>query len=132
MATAHVRKLDANGDVLAGRGLASFNYGSLATAQRVRCDLLVILGEYFLDASDGVPWYQDGTDVKAILGRMPAHPGYAEAVLKARILASNGVASITTFDLQRDRATRAVTISASGKTVDGDTWTVADLYPLTP
>ena len=132
MATKHVRKLDANGDIMAGRGFASLSYGSLATAQRVRSDLKVILGEWFLDASDGVPWYQDGTDIEPILGKMPANPGYAEAVLKARILKSNGVASITTFDLQLDRNTRAITISASGKTVDGETWTLADLNPLTP
>jgi hypothetical protein len=132
MATMHVRKLDSNGDEMRGRGMANFHYGSRATAQRLECNLKVILGEWFLDANEGVPWYQDGTDVEPILGHMPANAAYAEATLKARILTTNGVASITSFDLVFDRNTRMVTINASGKDVDGDAWSVSDLYPLSP
>ncbi len=128
--TKHVRRLDANGDDMMGRGLQDFLYGAEATRQRLECDLKVILGEWFWDESDGVPWWKrTGSDVAPILGEMPGNQAYASAVLTARCLACNGVASISSFDLQFDRNTRAITMTVSGKSVDGDAFTVTVTSP---
>lgn len=130
MPTAHVRKLDANGDDLMGRGLGSFLFGSSATAQRLGCDLKVILGEWFWDTSDGVPWFQQaGSDVEPILGNMPANQAYAVAVLTARILACDGIASIKTFDFSSDRTTRAVSMRVTGTDNDGADFSITTSFP---
>lgn len=122
--TMHVRKLAADGDDSFGHGMQDFRFGSDATKQRLGCDLKVILGEWFWDESDGVPWTKrEGSDVEPILGRMPANAPYTTAVLTARCLACNGVASITSFDLYFDTSTRQVTITVTGKDVDGGTFT---------
>jgi hypothetical protein len=125
MPTTRVRRLDSNHDIVMGHGAQDYLSGAASTAQRVQCNLLLILGEYFLDTSAGVPWIQpDSSGIEPILGKMPANRAYAEARIKAAILATDGVDSITAFDLSVDRATRAITVTARGVSVDGDTFEI--------
>jgi len=126
MGTLFCRTLDANHDATFGRGKAGFSYGAKGTAQRLKCRLLLNTGEWFWDTDDGTPWYQsEGSTVTPILNTMPANAARAEAILKARILSTDGVAGISTFTLTVDRQTRGITINANGPTVDGDIWNIS-------
>lgn len=128
-----VRRLDSNHDIQGGAGLANYATGSEATAQRVRTTLLCILGEWWLDQTVGVPWYApedpnspDNTGVTPIMGGSgPPNLGYIEAVLKAAILGIDGIATLDSFVMNFDHRIRALSVSAGGTDVDGETFVVA-------
>jgi hypothetical protein len=128
-----VRRLDSNHDITGGAGLANYATGSEATAQRVRTTLLWVLGEWWLDATGGVPWFSpeepsdpDYTGVAPIIGGSGApNLGYNETVLKAAILGVVGVATLDSFAMTLDHLTRVLSVDASGTDVDGGVWTVA-------
>lgn len=129
MPTAPVRRLDANHDITFGHGLRDIATGAEATQQRVRTRLLVILGEWFLDLDDGVPWWQpEDSDVQPIMGGKK-NLTYAEAVLKKRILESDGVATLDAFFINANPQTRTLTVTCSGTTVDGGAFTITDHGP---
>lgn len=124
-----VRRTDPNHDCNFGRGQADYATGSESTAQRVRSALLEILGEWFMDVTKGMPWYRvsaDATDILPIMGGDgPPDIGYAEASAKAVILSVDGVARISSFDVNFDHVTRKLAMSVVGIDVDGGAFTVA-------
>ena len=61
-------------------------------AQHVRQRLMTYRGEWFLDTTAGVPWLTD------LMGKA-YDPALAEAVLKAEVLATDGVAAIESFSI---------------------------------
>lgn len=127
--SAPVRKLDEAGDVMFGRGLQSFHSGSPATVQRVRTRLLLVLGEWFLDTGEGTPWFEnEDSNVQPIMG-VPRNLGYAEAVLKARILGTDGVASLESFEMSFNGETRKLSVSATVTDEDGVTGDIVLVSP---
>lgn len=92
-----------DGDIVtSGRHFVS---GKIETQQACICRLRLFLGEYFLDATDGTPWFQ------SILGK--ASRDIAEANIKQRILSTRGVVAINTFDMTNDPKKRLLTITMS-------------------
>ena len=83
----------------------SFATGKEATRQGVIRRLRLFLGEYFLDATTGTPWFQ------GILGKTAQ--GAAEASLKQRIITSPGVVGIVSFTFDTDPSERRITVNAS-------------------
>lgn len=129
MATSPVRRLDANHDYTFGGGLRNIATGSEAAEQRLRCRLLSVVGDWFLDITHGVPWWQpEQSDTQPIMGG-PWNLAYAEATLKAAILATDGVATLDTFTLSVDGKTRKLSVSCSGTTVDGGAFNIIDAGP---
>ena len=127
--TAIVRRLDSAHDMTFGAGLRNYATGAEGTAQRVRCRLLTNVGEWFLDTSVYVPWWQlEGSDVQPIMGG-PKNLQYAEAQLKAVILATDGVASIVAFSMTFEGATRKLKVAVTGTTVDGDVFNIVEVGP---
>lgn len=127
--SAPVRKLDESGDVMFGRGLQSFHVGSAATVQRVRTRLLLILGEWFLNTDEGTPWWENEDSIAQPIMGVPRNLGYAEAVLKARILGTDGVASLESFSLSMNGETRKLSVSATVTDDDGVTGTIVLVSP---
>lgn len=82
-----------------------FITGKEETSQACICRLRLFLGEYFLDATDGTPWFQ------SILGK--SSRDIAEANIKQRILSTKGVLAINTFDMDSDPRKRTFTIRAT-------------------
>lgn len=76
---------------------------ALAVGQHARQRLQTFEKEWFLDTTCGVPWLDD------ILGRS-YDPALAESVVKAELLATDGVEEITSFSVGFDRATRGLII----------------------
>jgi len=121
------RRLDADGDITGGYGMADFLTGDEATVQTIRCELRFQLGEWFLDATKGVPWVRNSnTGEKPILGPMPADLPYAEAMVKAAIMRVDGVHSLTSFTISFNHTTRAATCTVKGRLDTGATFTISE------
>lgn len=105
-----VRRLDKNGDYQLGHGSADFFSDSPAgVGQTVRTRLDLWRGEWFLDLRSGTPWIQE------ILGEKDN----VEAVLRDRILGTEGVLSVDEFSLVFDPDHRRATVTAQITTVYG-------------
>jgi hypothetical protein len=107
------RRLDANGDYVFGGDQASFYIDQPeAPAQAIGTRLKLLLGEWWLDVTDGTPW------LTQVLGNRTR--ATRDVVLKARILGTQGVTGpITNFSSSFDPATRAYSFSATVGTVYG-------------
>jgi hypothetical protein len=121
-----VRRL-VNGDITGGHGLLNFAQNDEAIRQQVVCALRLILGEWFLDVSQGVPWIRNSNSgTKTILGVFPADTSYAEITIKAAILKVDGVKSIDSFSLNFNHNTRAGTCSARITLDSGTPFTLSE------
>ncbi|MGP2976078.1 hypothetical protein [Serratia marcescens] len=92
-----------NGDIVTSG--AHFAKGKEATRQAVICHLRLFLGEYFLDATRGTPWFQ------SILGKIARD--IAETNIKQRIVSTPGVVGMTRFEMNHDAKKRKITVFAS-------------------
>lgn len=98
-----------NGDIkTSGR---QFLTGDDAVGRGIYHRLRFFLGEYFINITDGTPWFN------GILGKTPQD--IAEVNLKQRILTAPGVAEITRFKFEPDPAQRSLTVTASVTTENG-------------
>lgn len=120
-----VRRLDKANDMTFGKGARNLAGGAEGTAQRLVCRLRMIRGEWFLDTDAGVPWWQPtGSAVQPIMGA-PRDLQYTEAVLKAAILGTDGIATIEGFKMSVNTETRRLSVDATGNSVDGDVWRIS-------
>lgn len=108
------RKLSADGDMTFGAQQANF-YRDQAegVAQAVVTRLGLWLQEWFLDTADGTP-YQT-----AVLGKFTAQT--IEPAIRQRILQTDNVTGIESFELIFDPDERHVTINATINTIYGVT-----------
>lgn len=106
------RKLDPNGDYTMGDRKAFFVNSPEAVAQAITTRLKLFVGEWFIDTSDGTPW---ATEVltKRFLGSTP------DAVIKQRILDTQGVTEIVEYASNFDGNTRRLSIQATVNTTYG-------------
>lgn len=74
-----------------------------AVGQHARQRLQTFAGEWFLDGTVGVPW------LSQILGK-GYDPALGEAVVKASLLATDGVTEITSFSVSFNQPTRGLNI----------------------
>lgn len=124
-----VRRLDSTGDPTFGKGLQDCIGTSAATAQKCKCRLQLILGEWFLDTAAGIPWVvtDEGTE-KAILGEMGTAV-YGESLIKQAILGTAGIATLNELSLDFNHETRASYVRATVTTDDGDIETIEVTAP---
>lgn len=101
-----VRRLDPGHDMTFGQGMANYARDDEATAQAVKTRLLLLLEEWFLDTSAGVPHLQ-----KIMV--KPSNLPLAEAIIKRTILQTEGVAELHSFGMTFDREARRLTIQAT-------------------
>jgi len=119
-----VRALTANLDFAYGQGSSNYLVDSVeAVAQEVLTTLLVFQGEWFLDTTAGVPWF---TQVAGV-GTIPLY----DQVIKQAIEGVQGVTGIVSYSSSLNRATRALTVSATIDTQFGTTQISATL-PTVP
>lgn len=108
------RKLDENDDYVFGGNLASFFIDHPeAPAQAVKTRLMLQLGEWFVDTSDGTPWKTK------VLGKYTS--ATRDPVLRNRILGTQGVSAIALYASQFDPETRQYDVQAQIDTVYGKT-----------
>ncbi len=85
--------------------------GSEEIAQLVQQRVGTFLGEWFLDSSIGVPYFQQ------ILKKNP-DPAVIDAVLKKTISQTDGLLELTAMDIDIDAATRTLTVEFSALVED--------------
>ena len=107
-----LRRLDENHDMTFGQGIGNFSIDQEATAQAVETRLLLLEEEWFLDTEAGLPWLQR-------IMTKPTDLPFAEAVIKAEILNTEGIASVESFGMTFDRETRVLAISATVRNIYG-------------
>jgi len=81
--------------------------------QRLKQSLLFFMGEWYLDTTDGVPYYQE------ILKKGPDQIT-VESVLKAAIVETPEVIKLLSFSPEYDNARRLYSLSFSVSTVYGN------------
>lgn len=106
-----VRRLDKDGDLVT-RG-RMFLDGREAIAQTIVTRLKLFLGEYFRDVTDGTPWFQQ------ILGKFE-NLNAIEALLRNRIIRTQGVVRLLAFSVDYDLASRSLSVSATVLTQYGE------------
>jgi len=104
--------LDDSGDLSIVGGKVQFTSGKEEIAQIVKTNLKTFVGEWFLDARIGVPWFS------RILRKNP-NPGDIESVLASVIANSDGITSIEEFSLAYDKAERKLLVSGRFLSTDG-------------
>lgn len=107
-----VRKLDADGDYMFGRGQQNFLKDSAAAvAQSVKTRLLLMTGEWFLDVTAGTAWAQ------RILGAGTG--GTYDQEIRQRVLTTPGVRSLLSYASQLS-AQRRLTVQVRADTIFGE------------
>lgn len=113
-----VRRLDSSWDMTFGHGLACYyRDNDECIGQNIKSRLLLILGEWFLDVSAGMPW-------QTILGMKPARMIDLEREVRQRVLGTEGVVDITAFNVGFNSATRRATLVITVLTIYATSVTV--------
>lgn len=101
-------------------GRMAFVDGADRIAQQIRTTLLAFLGEWFLDTSFGVPYFDD------VLVKSPDRAGI-EAIFRARIQAVPGVSRVRGLELQVERQLRVLRVAYDADTAAGRLERVVEL-----
>ncbi len=87
--------------------------GSEETAQNLSVNLRTFLGEWFLNTSLGIPWFQEilvkGTSIQQI-----------ESIILNAILSTNGVLNVSRFNIELDNNERQLSIDSTIQSEEGD------------
>lgn len=105
-------QLDANGDIVLTGNRMTLTTGKEAIRQHMVVRFYFFFGEWFLDKTLGVPWYQE------ILVKRNTFVVVAD-ILKGVILATPGVTELLEFSFDYDSVARHFTLEFSCDTVDG-------------
>lgn len=93
-------------------GRTSFVDGADRIAQQINTALLAFLGEWFLDTTFGVPYFED------VLVKSPDRASI-EAIFRTRIRAVPGVNRVRALDLQIERQLRVLRVAYDADTAAG-------------
>ena len=104
--------LDSNHDIIIGRGTTRIS-GAAQVAQLVKCRLLTIFGEWKLDNSLGLPWFE------AIFTKQ-VRPSDIEAAIANTIRGTTGVQQLISIDIDADYRARSLGISFTALSDYGD------------
>ena len=104
--------LDSNHDIIIGRGTTRIS-GAAQVAQLVKCRLLTIFGEWKLDNSLGLPWFE------AIFTKQ-VRPSDIEAAIANIIRGTVGVQQLISIDIAADYRARSLGISFTALSDYGD------------
>jgi hypothetical protein len=108
------RRLDQNGDYVFGNGQADFLKDTPeAVGQAVMTRLKLWKEEWFLDSEEGTPYLQ------GVIGKHSEQT--RETVMRTRILNTEGVTGITSYESIIDPETRKLNLSVSIDTIYGNT-----------
>lgn len=110
--------LDKNHDLaLSERGDAILVDGQRQIAQQIEITLLTFLGEWFLDTTFGIPYFE------SILVKAP-NRAEIESIIRAKIRDVPGVVNVPIVDVQVDAQQRTAVIEARNITTNEGTFSV--------
>ncbi len=108
-----IKLSSADWDLDISGGDLSFVVNADQVVQHIRQRIQTFLGEWFLDLSVGVPWFQD------ILGK-PQRLDIVETTLKTTITGTPGVTSLTSFAIDVDNAAERIIAVSFAVVVNGE------------
>jgi hypothetical protein len=111
------RALDANGDIALRDGKSYLITGEAAISQSAKTRLRLFLGEWFLNLSEGVPYYRE------VFVKNPSIP-VITAIFRRALLACPGVSSVIALSVTVDPRTRKATVNGTVKIDTGATITL--------
>ncbi len=118
MSTARDLALDADGDLaIQGQDLAPLVADTAAIVSDVKSALLMVLGEWFLDQSKGVPWFD-------VLGQKKVSLQGIRSTLSNAIAARRGITQVQFANVTQDSVRRSLSVTwaaFSDSTLLGDT-----------
>jgi len=106
------RALNSDNDIFISNGQFAVVKDGGETVQHVRTRLLFYLGEWFLNATAGTPWFQE------ILVK-PANLPRIESILKSRVIATDGVESLLSFEMNYNNNNRILSVAFEVSTIYG-------------
>lgn len=112
--------LDASGDFDLSTGDLQITRGAEAIRQSVQIHLQFFLGEWFLDPTAGIPWWQK-------VFKKVQDPNVLQPIFRNGILAVTGVSAIEQLVLTFDHATRVLNVAYQ---LDGDVGLLDGSVPL--
>lgn len=107
------RALNDCNDIFLNGNRISVNQDAEQVAQKVKTKLLFYQGEWFLDITVGVPYFQQVFVKPALIGTI-------ESLIKSQIINTEGVSRLTSFSSNFDRSTRKMSVSFSALTIYGE------------
>lgn len=113
-------RLDENGDLDISTGDLGLVEDAQAIIQRIPQALKLFLGEWYLDTTQGTPWFQD------VLVKNP-NPDIIRSVIRNRILSVAGVKDVVSMILSYVGQTRKLTAAYQAET---DVGLLADTIAL--
>jgi hypothetical protein len=106
-------KLDeTTNDLVVENGNLVLTSGVEAVRQHLSCKLKTFLGEWFLDGSKGVPYYED-------IFKKNFNPITVDGIFKEQILSTPGIIELLDFDMDIDVTTRSLTIIVKARSQEG-------------
>lgn len=105
--------LNADGDLDVSMGDFTLTRGVEAIQQAIKIKLQFFQGEWFLDLTAGVPFYQ------SVLVKNPS-PSVLQSIFRKAILEVPGVLAVTSLNIVISRVTRALTVSFTATTDVGE------------
>lgn len=100
------------GDLQILNGDLSLTSGSSGIAQNLRIRLNFFKGEWFLDATQGMPYFQN------VLVKQPNSQAI-RAIFRKAILTTPGVTSVSNLELDLDNSLRKLSVSFEAETIEG-------------
>ena len=107
------RALNECNDIFLNGNRISVNQDAEQVAQKVKTKLLFYQGEWFLDITVGVPYFQQVFVKPALIGTI-------ESLIKSQIINTDGVSKLTSFSSNFDKSTRKMSVSFSALTIYGE------------
>lgn len=105
-------KLTSDNDLDLSSGNIQILHGADSIPQALRLRLAFFKGEWFLDRSAGVPFFQD------VLKKVP-DPNVLQSVFRRAILETPGVIELVDLKLSQDSVTRSLNLAFSARTDAG-------------
>ena len=123
-----VRRLDSTGEPVFGVKTAILGPSTLEVLTLINLNLKLIKGEWFLDQTLGVRWFDDGSGDPPILG-VAADEQLLASEIKKVILSVNGVSALLSFSSQLDHETRRVAVDCVYADVYGEAIPLSQVLP---
>ena len=114
--------LDSTGDLFLDEIDLVLNSGQEAIQQHMSQRLRTFVGEWFLNLTVGVPYYQQ------ILVKNP-DPVIVDSVLKKEIIDTPGTKRLLDFDLDVDTTSRLLTLAFKAETIEGSVINFSEEIP---
>lgn len=118
-------KLNSDGDIdITGNKFSLTVHNSdEEIAQRLVQKLKFFFGEWFLDVTQGVPWFQ-------IIFEKGTSPDIIEGIIKEAIIETEGVVTLDRFEpLEYDPKTRELTVVFDVTTINGENLPINEVLP---